>query len=148
MRTPTRVQRLLMAATSLAGLMGILAGSFSGPVTAGSLGPPSPSAEFQLQLLEIATLLSALSMVLAVWRSPGLMASAPVLCGFVAVGVGAYLAFGYWVPAPHGAFSAPFTLQGSILLLWGLGACVLTLLFSVIRHQKAPALASLSHLTR
>jgi|HubBroStandDraft_1064217.scaffolds.fasta_scaffold64380_4 hypothetical protein len=138
MWTPTRVQRIVFASTSLSGLAGVVAASFTGPLTIGSFGPPAPGAALQLQLLSIATLVSSLLIVCAFWRIPHASVAAPFLGGVVALGAGTYLAFGYWVPASNGAFTAPFALQGAIFLLWGLASCSLALVSSAVRQKWVP----------
>jgi hypothetical protein len=131
MWTPTPEQRTAMAVASAALLVLVLASSFVVPAFFG-IAP-------QFQLTTFAILASALSIGIAASRSRLQIACLPGVCGIIAIVTGEYLAFGYWVPAPHGAFSAPYTLQGSILILWGVMVCAVTFVFVLIGQRKAQA---------
>ncbi|MCI4353302.1 MAG: hypothetical protein L3K14_07985 [Thermoplasmata archaeon] len=132
---PTRAQRLALATAGAAGLAGTLIMSFIGPVTVETYGPAPANAMLQLQLLEATTVLSAVVLVLAGWRSFGLTEGLPLVAGLGAIVVGGFLAFGVVAPTGHGAYTDPYGLQGTILIGWGLVACVLTILSPWIRDR-------------
>jgi uncharacterized membrane protein len=143
MWTATSVQRVALALVSAALLALILAISFIGPDARGFSGPPPPVAAFQYQLITLGILASAFSVGLAVSRSRTQIAGLTG-CAITAIVVGEYVAFGYWVPAPHGAFTAPFSLQGSILIWWGVLAFAFTGVFVLIGELRAQAPSGLS----
>ncbi len=90
-----------------------LVASFFGPATILTTGPPPPGSGQEVQLLSLLTAAGALALALATWRARfgTMMAGICVAIGGLAAGV--YLAFGYWVPALHGATTLPYTFQGA-----------------------------------
>jgi hypothetical protein len=132
MWTPSRDTRIAFVVAGLLVLATALVVSFFGPVAVLTLGPQPAGANLELQGLDFAVIASLASVGLAVWRGSGGAALAAVGGGVLAAGLGLYLAFGVWQPTLHGAFYAPFTLQGALLLQWG----VFVLLFGLLAVSK------------
>lgn len=129
MRVPSRWVRLGLASVGVGLLVAVLLDGTFGPLSISSQTSFHSSLWIQSQILAAGSVLSAMAIVGASWRSTQLSRLLPVILGFAGLLSGAYLAFGYTVPNHGNATSygwvAPFTLQGADLLLWGLALVLL-----------------------
>jgi hypothetical protein len=138
MRYPSRTQGIVLGSISLGALILALVSSFYGPASAVTYGPPPPGQQLEVQLLTLMAAGSAALLVLAVWRGARFMPGVPLVAGVASLIAGGYLAFGYYLPAGHGSYFAPFTLQGALLLVWGIFALLLGLMAISFARRALP----------
>lgn len=150
MRLPTKRQRWALASVGGGGLITAILGGLFGPLTQPTYGLLSPAATLQLDLLEVLAFASAFCFALAFVRLSRLELGAPVLSGLLVGGLGLWLSFGYWVPnhgdAARYGWVAPYSAQGTTLILWGGAVFVLGLMIPWTVSQRLKKVASQARL--
>lgn len=128
---------LLLSGFSLLGL--VLGLGLVGPASQTTSGAPPPGQTAQVQLLALATLVSAALVAVPLARSRGLARLLPPVSGAVGIFAGVFLAFIYFVPnhgdAARYGWVAPYTLGGADLMLWGVATIGFSFIAGlVLRH--------------
>jgi hypothetical protein len=129
---PSARARIVLASAGLGGLIVALVVSFFGPVTVLTLGPPPPGALLEAQILDVAVIVSSGLVGLALWRGSASAGLATVAGGTIAAGLGFVLGFGILLPNGYGSWYAPYSLQGAILIEWG----IFVLLFGFLASSR------------
>lgn len=140
---PTCRTRTLLAGIGCGLFVALVIGTYVGPLTNPGLGPPSSGANYQMDLLEVTSVSSAICLSIAFWRVQFPKRIALPAAGILAMAVGVYLAFGYWVPSnptgalcsPNCGFDAPYTLQGTAILSWGFFVVLSSFTLLLIEQQ-------------